>query len=57
VEQWGESVTLNPNIVKPVIGLALLIGLGVVWVLFDRSAHSPPPPPPAVRARSTHTGL
>ena len=40
---------LNPNIVKPVVGLILLIAMGVVWVLSDRSAH-----PPAPRAPVSH---
>jgi hypothetical protein len=34
---------LDPNIVKPVVGMILLIALGLVWVLSDRSAHPPAP--------------
>ena len=41
----------NPNIVKPVVGLVLLIAMGVLWVLSDRSAHPPMPRPPAAQGR------
>jgi hypothetical protein len=44
-------VKLNPNIVKPVIGMALLIVLGVLWVLSDRSAHPPTPRAPVVQGQ------
>lgn len=42
---------LNPNIVKPVVGLTLLIALGVLWVLSDRAAHPPVPRPPTAQGR------
>jgi hypothetical protein len=31
---------LDPNIVKPIVGMVLLIALGLVWILSDR-AHPP----------------
>lgn len=41
----------DPNIVKPVVGLILLVAMGVLWVISDRSAHPPAPRAPVSQGR------